>query len=65
VVEDGRCGILVPPRDHHALAGAIRRLLSDDHLRQAMGEEGRERVERRFTWEEAARKTVEVYEEVL
>ncbi len=65
VVEDGRCGILVPPRDHHALAGAIKRLLSDKPLRQAMGDVGRERVERHFTWEEAARKTLEVYQEVL
>jgi len=65
VVEDGKCGILVPPRDHYALAGALKRLLSDKPLRQAMGEEGRERVERHFTWEEAARKTLAVYREVL
>ncbi len=65
VVEDGKCGILVPPRDHYALAGALKRLLSDGPLRQAMGEEGRERVERHFTWEEAARKTLAVYREVL
>jgi glycosyltransferase involved in cell wall biosynthesis len=65
VVDDGKCGILVPPRDHHALAGALKRLLSDKDLRQTMGKEGRERVERLFTWEEAARRTVDVYREVL
>jgi len=65
VVEDGRSGILVPPRDHYALAGAIKCLLKDEPLRRAMGEEGRRRVERNFTWEEAARKTLEVYREVL
>jgi glycosyltransferase involved in cell wall biosynthesis len=65
VVEDGRSGILVPPRDHYALAGAIRRLLKDEPLRWAMGEEGRSRVEKNFSWEEAARKTLEVYREVL
>ena len=65
VVADGKCGILVPPRDHSALAGALKRLLSDEPLRQAMGEEGRERVERLFNWEEAARKTLEIYREVL
>ncbi len=65
VVEDGKCGILVPPRDHHALAGALKRLLDDESLRQAMGKEGRERVKRCFTWEEAARKTLEVYREVV
>ncbi|GAF86165.1 unnamed protein product, partial [marine sediment metagenome] len=65
VVEDGKCGILVPPRDHHALAGALKRLLDDESLRQAMGEAGRVRVKRHFTWEEAARKTLEVYREVV
>lgn len=65
VVEDGRNGILVPPRDAYALAGAIERLLRDDELRRVMGEKGRRRVERHFTWEQAARKTLEVYQEVL
>jgi glycosyltransferase involved in cell wall biosynthesis len=65
VVEDGESGILVPPRDHSALAGAIKRLLSDKPLRQTMGEKGKERVQRHFTWEEATRKTLEVYREVL
>jgi len=65
VVENEKSGILVPPRDANALAKAIRRLLKDESLRQAMGAEGRRRVESNFTWEEAARKTVEVYQEVL
>jgi glycosyltransferase involved in cell wall biosynthesis len=65
VVEDGESGILVPPRDHAALAGAIKCLLSDKPLRQTMGEKGKERVQRHFTWEEATRKTMEVYREVL
>lgn len=65
VVENGRSGILVPPQDAGALARAIKRLLENKSLRQAMGEEGRRRVERHFTWEEAARKTLEIYREVL
>ncbi|MDY6917078.1 MAG: glycosyltransferase family 4 protein [Chloroflexota bacterium] len=65
VVEDGRGGILVPPRDSRALAAAIRRLLTDESLREEMGREGRRRVEERFDWAEAARRTVEVYQEVL
>lgn len=65
VVENEKSGILVPPRDANALARAIKRLLTDEPLRQAMGREGRRRVQERFTWEEAARKTLEVYREVL
>lgn len=65
VVEDGKNGILVPSRDSRALAGAIKRLLKDEHMRKTMGEEGRRRVVRQFDWREAARKTIEVYQEVL
>lgn len=65
VVENGRTGILVPPRHSCALAQAIQRLLQDDRLRRSMGEEGRRRVEAQFDWAEAARKTVDVYQEVL
>ena len=65
VVEDGKNGILVPSRDSRALAGAIKRLLKDEHMRETMGEEGRRRVVRQFDWREAARKTIDVYREVL
>ena len=65
VVEDGKSGILVPPQDAHALAKAIEQLLSDEQLRRVMGEEGRKRVQTHFTWEQAAKKTLEVYQEVL
>jgi len=65
VGQDGDTGIVVPPADPDALAAAIRCLLSDESLRRKMGEAGRKRVERNFTWEQAAKKTLEVYEEVL
>jgi glycosyltransferase involved in cell wall biosynthesis len=58
-------GILVPPADPPALAAAIRHLLSDAGLRQKMGQAARERIERCFSWEVAARKTADVYEELL
>ena len=63
VVEDGESGILVPPADEFALAGAIKRLLEDEALKRRLAAAGRERVERYFSWEETARKTIEVYEE--
>ena len=65
VGQDGEAGVLVPTADPHALARAIRCLLDDEPLRKRMGEVGRERVRGRFTWREAARKTVEVYQELL
>jgi glycosyltransferase involved in cell wall biosynthesis len=42
VVQDGRSGLLVPPRDPEALAVAIERLLGDAKLRRALGEGARE-----------------------
>jgi glycosyltransferase involved in cell wall biosynthesis len=65
VGEDGEAGILVPPADPRSLAAAIKQLLANEPLRRKMGEAGRKRIERLFTWEEAAKKTVEVYQEVL
>ena len=61
----GDAGILVPPRDHLALADAIVNLL--DHPRRAdeLGRRGYRRVQRHFTWQRAAEKTVAVYREVI
>ena len=63
--EDGEAGMLVPAADSTALAGAIRRMLADEQVRRRMGASGRKRVEEKFTWREAARKTAEVYQELL
>ncbi|MFC1943910.1 glycosyltransferase family 4 protein [Chloroflexota bacterium] len=65
VGEDGQSGLLVPPADPDALATAIRRLLSDEGLRESMGRAGRDRAKREFSWRRAAQETVRVYEECL
>ncbi|MWD30016.1 glycosyltransferase [Aquicoccus sp. SCR17] len=44
LVEDGVSGLLVPPGDAAALAGAIRRVLSDEMLRSDMGAAGQAKV---------------------
>ncbi|MCG3044180.1 glycosyltransferase family 4 protein, partial [Streptomyces sp. S1A] len=58
---DGETCLAVEPADAGALAAALGRLLGDAELRARLGEAGRERVLRRFTWEQAARGTVEHY----
>ncbi|MBB0244958.1 glycosyltransferase [Streptomyces alkaliphilus] len=58
---DGETCLAVPPGDAGALAVAIGRLLTDDGLCARIGAAGRERVLGRFTWERAARSTVEHY----
>ncbi len=65
VGRDGETGLLVPPADSDALAAAIKRLLDNEGLRKKIGQAGRKRVETEFSWKEAARKTVQVYEELL
>jgi glycosyltransferase involved in cell wall biosynthesis len=47
-VVNGVTGILVPPRDHEALAAAMTKLLLSRELRAAMGEAGRDRALARF-----------------
>ena len=49
MIVEGETGLLVPVEDAPALAGAIARLASDEHLRARMGAAGRERVGRLFT----------------
>jgi len=65
VVEDGVTGFLVPPRDSDALGEAIVKLLSDNEMRRRMGQKARIRAEQMFSWEKAAHRTLEVYEEAL
>ncbi|HKO03890.1 MAG TPA: glycosyltransferase family 4 protein [Candidatus Acidoferrales bacterium] len=54
VVEDGVTGLLVSPGDSGELSAALIALLSDDERRRAMGEAGRQRVERLYRFEHFA-----------
>jgi glycosyltransferase involved in cell wall biosynthesis len=60
----GDAGVLVPPRDVGAWIRAIDRLLSDAPLRAGFGARGLARA-RRFSWDAAAERTLEVYRSVL
>lgn len=64
VVEDGVTGLLVPARDHEALAERIVRLLTDPKLRRRMGDAGLERARQLFTVERMVEGTAAVYERV-
>ena len=65
VVEDGRTGLLVPPRDVEALADAICRLAGDAELRTAMGRAGRAFVQERYRWQENAAQMERLYHYLL
>ena len=61
----GEAGILVPPADHHALAGAILTILQQPQLAQKLSHAGYRRVQQNYTWTKAAEKTVSVYRETI
>lgn len=61
-VRDGENGLLVPPRDPHALARALAYLADQPSLRERMGAAGRARVEREFRWDIVAARTAGWYE---
>jgi lipopolysaccharide heptosyltransferase II len=65
LVEDGVSGLLVPPNDPHALAGAIERFIQDGALRARCATEARRRVEERWSLDRMVERTLEVYEECL
>jgi glycosyltransferase involved in cell wall biosynthesis len=64
VVDEGRDGLLAPPRPE-ALADRINRLLDEPALRAEMGRRGREKVRASYTWPRLAEKTEAVYRQVL
>jgi rhamnosyl/mannosyltransferase len=65
VNRDGDTGLVVPPGDVPALAGALTRLAGDPELRQQMGGRGRQRVLDEFTADRMALRAVALYREVL
>jgi len=64
VLEEGRCGVLVPPRDPEALAVAIARLAADPDRRAALGAAARTRS-LAFGAGRMGRQVVRLYREVL
>ncbi len=62
---DGVTGLTVAPGDPAALAAALNALLDDRARRAAMGAAGRHRVREEYSAELMARRTLEVYREVV
>lgn len=60
----GDAALLFDPRSPSQIAAALRRLLTDAALRERLAERGRERAAS-FTWERAARLTLDVYERAV
>jgi glycosyltransferase involved in cell wall biosynthesis len=61
IVVDGRNGLLVPPGDVDALAGAVGRLLDDPAAAAEMGRRGSEDVKEKFSWDVIVGGLIDVY----
>jgi glycosyltransferase involved in cell wall biosynthesis len=59
------CGFLVQPGDRDVLVSRILALTADADLRSRMGQAGRQQIISKFTWHEAGRKLLDLYEKVL
>jgi glycosyltransferase involved in cell wall biosynthesis len=64
LVDDETTGLLVPPRDPQALAGALLRALGDRGLRASLGARARE-CSRRYDVQACVRQMEALYDEVL
>jgi glycosyltransferase involved in cell wall biosynthesis len=62
---DGKTGYLVPPESPEALAEAITAVLSAPDKAHNMGQNGRDRIEKQFTWSTIADQTITIYRTLL
>ncbi len=60
----GKAAVFFNPYSHDDIAQVIRRLITEDQLRQSLIRQGKERV-KTFRWEDCARETLNVYREAV
>jgi glycosyltransferase involved in cell wall biosynthesis len=65
LVKDKQNGLLVPPRDEKALAGAVLKILSDTPPAKTMGILSKQMVKDKFSLEKMADEVIKVYQEVI
>ena len=64
LIDTAATGLLVPPGDPAALAGALNALVTDPGRAAEMGRQGRARAVAEFSWVKIAGQTVRLYEEL-
>jgi glycosyltransferase involved in cell wall biosynthesis len=65
LVRGGRCGLVVPPGDADALAGAVAELAADPQRARALGEAGARLIAAEHSWDARAAETAAIIERVL
>jgi len=65
VVEDGKSGYVVPPRDENLLAEAIIKILKNKKLAKRMGDYGAQIAKTKHSWSLIAERTMRLYQNLL
>jgi len=65
MVDNGKQGFVVPPKDEQSLADAIIKILKDNSLRVEMGIQGKKKIENELSYDTIAKKTMRVYSQTL
>ena len=65
IIEDGQTGLLAPPEDESALAGAVITLLHNPARRATLGQAGRKRVAEHFTAHRVAKMMDTILQEII
>jgi lipopolysaccharide heptosyltransferase II len=65
IIEDGKTGLLVLPKDTDAMAREVMRVLKDRQLALRLVEAARKKLKEEFTLDQMASRTIRVYEELL
>jgi glycosyltransferase involved in cell wall biosynthesis len=65
VIDNGKDGLLVAPRDTDSLAKRLLNLLENDQLREELSENAYKKIIENYSWSNIAKKTLKVYEKLI
>lgn len=65
VVDDGKTGYVIPPKDSKAIANKLYELVFDEAKRKSMGENGRKKVKELYDWDKNVDKMENIYQDMI
>lgn len=63
-LQDGGCGLLIPPKNVDRLAGGLRQVLTDSELREHLGRAARQRALECYSWQRMAERAAAQYHQI-
>lgn len=65
IIDDGKDGILIPPKDSKALQKGIEKLMNDREYASSIGILGRKKVIEKYSVEENIKRLIQIYSKIL